>query len=86
MCQGAAEASACMQVPSLAFNYCAYETLRSRWLCHTNSDTPTVRPLPAFQDSPASASASQFQRCHKAAAACSAVCPAFLISGLQTGF
>ena len=35
----------CAQVPSLALNYCAYETLRSRWLCLTNSDTPTVRRL-----------------------------------------
>lgn len=31
------------QVPSLALNYCAYETMRSRWLCLTNSDTPSVR-------------------------------------------
>ena len=37
-----------LQVPSLAINYCAYETLRSRWLCLTRTDTPTVRHgLPA---------------------------------------
>ena len=32
----------CLQVPNLALNYCAYETLRSRWLCITHTDTPTV--------------------------------------------
>ena len=29
-------------VPSLAFNYCAYETLRSRWLSLAGGDLPTV--------------------------------------------
>ena len=29
-------------VPSLAFNYCAYETMRSRWLALAGGGLPTV--------------------------------------------
>ena len=29
-------------VPSLAFNYCAYETMRSRWLAMAGGDLPTL--------------------------------------------